>query len=59
MATDLDLGGYRFNWASSIFYIVYLTVEVPSNIILNRVGPRFYCKKAAIDAFSAQLLTPI
>jgi sugar phosphate permease len=32
----------RFNWALSIFYIVYLLVEVPSNIILKRVGPRYY-----------------
>lgn len=42
MQEDLSLYGYRFNWASSIFYIVYLTVEVPSNIILKRVGPRYY-----------------
>lgn len=42
MVKDLHLVGYRFNWASSIFYIVYLLVEVPSNIILKRVGPRFY-----------------
>ncbi|KAI1101960.1 MFS general substrate transporter [Jackrogersella minutella] len=39
---DLDLYGYRFNIATSIFYIVYLTIEVPSNILLKRVGPRFY-----------------
>ncbi|CAJ2507672.1 Uu.00g088580.m01.CDS01 [Anthostomella pinea] len=42
MADDLNLIGYRFNIATSIFYIVYLTIEVPSNIILKRVGPRFY-----------------
>ncbi|KAI8966159.1 MFS general substrate transporter [Daldinia sp. FL1419] len=42
MQEDLDLFGYRFNIATSIFYIVYLTIEVPSNIILKRVGPRFY-----------------
>ena len=43
MAKDLELNiGYRFNWALSIFYIVYLTVEVPSNIVLKRIGPRFY-----------------
>lgn len=42
MAEDLNLIGYRFNWALSVFYIVYLLVEVPSNIILKRVGPRFY-----------------
>ena len=42
MAKDLDLVGYRFNWALSVFYIVYLLVEVPSNILLKRIGPRFY-----------------
>lgn len=43
MAVELDLNqGVRFNWALSIFYIVYLLVEVPSNIILKRIGPRFY-----------------
>ena len=42
MAKDLHLVGYRFNWALSIFYIIYLLVEVPSNIILKRVDPKFY-----------------
>lgn len=32
----------RFNWALSIFYIIYLLVEVPSNILLKRIGARFY-----------------
>ncbi|KAH7033218.1 major facilitator superfamily domain-containing protein [Microdochium trichocladiopsis] len=40
---DLELQyGYRFNIATSIFYIIYLTVEVPSNILLKRIGGRFY-----------------
>lgn len=42
MAKDLNLVGYRFNWALSVFYIIYLLVEVPSNILLKYVGPRFY-----------------
>lgn len=42
MATDLDLVGVRFNWVTSIFYIVYIFVEVPSNILLKIIGPRFY-----------------
>ncbi|KAI1655605.1 MFS general substrate transporter [Daldinia decipiens] len=42
MQEDLNLVGYRFNIATSIFYVVYLVVEVPSNILLKRVGPRFY-----------------
>ncbi|KAB5558482.1 major facilitator superfamily domain-containing protein [Coniochaeta sp. 2T2.1] len=40
---DLHLDvGVRFNWALSIFYIVYLLFEVPSNIVLKYVGPRFF-----------------
>lgn len=43
LGKDLELDvGVRFNWALSIFYIVYLLVEVPSNVILKRVGGRFY-----------------
>lgn len=42
MGTELDLHGYRFNIATSIFYIVYLTVEVPSNLLLKMIGPRWY-----------------
>ncbi|ORY00896.1 major facilitator superfamily domain-containing protein, partial [Clohesyomyces aquaticus] len=43
MGKDLDLlRGVRFNWVTSIFYIVYMFVEVPSNIILKIVGPRYY-----------------
>lgn len=42
MEEDLELFGYRFNWALSIFYIVYLLVEVPSNILLKWIGPRYY-----------------
>ncbi|KAI0400570.1 major facilitator superfamily domain-containing protein [Xylaria palmicola] len=42
LGTDLNLIGYRFNIATSIFYVIYLLVEVPSNIILKRVGPRWY-----------------
>ncbi|KAK4108613.1 MFS general substrate transporter [Canariomyces notabilis] len=43
MADELHLNeGVRFNWALSVFYIVYLTVEVPSNILLKAIGPRYY-----------------
>lgn len=42
MEEDLNLVGYRFNIATSIFYVIYLTVEVPSNILLKHIGPRYY-----------------
>ncbi|KAL0471107.1 major facilitator superfamily domain-containing protein [Neurospora intermedia] len=42
LATDLHLEGTQFNWALSIFYIIYLLFEVPSNVLLKALGPRFY-----------------
>ncbi|KAF2025062.1 MFS general substrate transporter [Setomelanomma holmii] len=42
MGKDLDLVGFRFNWVTSIFYIVYMFVEVPSNIVLKWLGPKYY-----------------
>ncbi|CAG8955359.1 hypothetical protein HYFRA_00011343 [Hymenoscyphus fraxineus] len=42
MAVDLKLGGFRFNWALTIFYISYILAEIPSNIILKKVGGRYY-----------------
>lgn len=43
MGKELGLDkGVRFNWVTSIFYIIYIFVEVPSNILLKSIGPRFY-----------------
>ncbi|KAJ4339874.1 hypothetical protein N0V95_007653 [Ascochyta clinopodiicola] len=42
MEKDLHLVGKRFNWVTSIFYIVYMFVEVPSNILLKKIGPKWY-----------------
>jgi MFS family permease len=42
MNKDLDLKGVKFNWALTVFYIIYIFVEVPSNIVLKRVGARLW-----------------
>lgn len=43
MGRDLNLNtGVRFNWVTSTFYIVYMFVEVPSNILLKLLGPKYY-----------------
>jgi MFS family permease len=43
MGKDLKLDiGVRFNWVTSIFYIIYMFVEIPSNILLKYIGPRYY-----------------
>ncbi|KAF4617012.1 hypothetical protein G7Y89_g15138 [Cudoniella acicularis] len=48
MATDLKLVGFRFNWALTIFYFSYIAIEVPSNIILKKVGGRYYLPSLVI-----------
>lgn len=43
LGDDLNLNtGVRFNWVTSIFYIVYMFVEVPSNLLLKKLGPKWY-----------------
>lgn len=38
LTTDLHLDGNKFNIALACFYILYILIDVPSNIILKRVG---------------------
>ncbi|KAJ4286561.1 hypothetical protein N0V88_007983 [Collariella sp. IMI 366227] len=46
LAKDLNLNvNNRFNWALSIVYIMYLLIEVPSNIILKRICGRCFYKR--------------
>ncbi|OAQ66101.2 major facilitator superfamily protein [Pochonia chlamydosporia 170] len=42
MNDDLKLFGYRYNLILTVFFIFYLAVEIPSNVILKNVGPRWY-----------------
>jgi MFS family permease len=42
MERDLKLQGYRFNWVLTTFYLSYTAVEIPSNIILKRVGAKIW-----------------
>jgi adenylosuccinate synthase len=43
MADELGLNhGYRWNWVTSIFYIAYISVDVPRNLLLKKLGPKFY-----------------
>lgn len=59
LAKDLDLDrNFRFNWALSIFYIIYLLVEVPSNMILKKIGARYFlpllvCAFGLVSIFTA------
>jgi len=42
MSTELKLRGFKFNWALTVFYIIYIFVEVPSNVLLKRIGPKLW-----------------
>ncbi|KAL6702537.1 hypothetical protein ACN47E_001576 [Coniothyrium glycines] len=58
MGVDLDLNrGVRFNWVTSVFYIVYMFVEVPSNIILKKVGPKYYLPSLVVGFGLVSLCT--
>lgn len=39
---DLHMAGYDYNIVVLVFYIPYILLEIPSNMILNRVPPRYY-----------------
>ncbi|KAI8140340.1 major facilitator superfamily domain-containing protein [Fennellomyces sp. T-0311] len=39
---DVDMTESEYNWALSIFFIGYIVFEVPSNVILKKIGPRIW-----------------
>ena len=40
MNKDLGISAYMYGWGAGIFFIGYALFEVPSNMILERVGAR-------------------
>lgn len=42
LADDLHLHDLRFNWALTIFFLPYMLVEIPSNLLLKYFGARYY-----------------
>ncbi|KAG8411880.1 hypothetical protein J3458_015175 [Metarhizium acridum] len=43
---DLEMQGTDFNLATSIFFVGYLLMQLPSNIIITRVRPSIYLASA-------------
>lgn len=39
---DLSMGGTDFNLATSIFFVGYLLMQLPSNMLITRVRPSVY-----------------
>ncbi|KAM0278595.1 hypothetical protein ACHAQH_005069 [Verticillium albo-atrum] len=42
LEADLNMSGYDYNLAVLVFYIPYMLLEIPSNMLLNRLKPRYY-----------------
>ncbi|KAI0527951.1 MFS general substrate transporter [Xylaria bambusicola] len=42
LAEDLELHGNRFNVALFVYFIPYILLEIPSNMIIKRVRPSWY-----------------
>ncbi|KAI8140516.1 major facilitator superfamily domain-containing protein [Fennellomyces sp. T-0311] len=39
---DIEITEDQYNWALSIFFIAYILFEVPSNLVLKRLGARIW-----------------
>jgi ACS family tartrate transporter-like MFS transporter len=48
MNKDLGFSAYAYGWGAGIFFIGYFFFEVPSNIILHRVGARVWIARIMI-----------
>lgn len=44
---DLGMSGTDFNLATSIFFVGYLLMQLPSNLLITRVRPSLYLSVAA------------
>jgi ACS family tartrate transporter-like MFS transporter len=48
MNKDLGLSSYIFGWGAGIFFFGYFLFEIPSNLILERVGARIWIARIMI-----------
>jgi MFS transporter, ACS family, tartrate transporter len=48
MNKDLGLSAYIFGWGAGIFFLGYALFEVPSNVVLARVGARLWIARIMI-----------
>ena len=57
---DLHLGGVEYNVALTIFFIPYTLFEIPSNIMLKKLGPRVWRESPQfLGFFKSDLLSPL
>lgn len=48
LEADLGMKGTDFNLATSIFFVGYLLMQLPSNMLITRVQPRVYLSSAMV-----------
>ncbi|KKY33514.1 putative xanthine dehydrogenase [Diaporthe ampelina] len=48
LEADLNMKGTDFNLATSIFFVGYLLMQLPSNMLITRVQPRVYLSSAMV-----------
>ncbi|WP_349961803.1 MFS transporter [Rhizobium sp. ZPR3] len=49
MNSDIGLTPYMFGLGAGIFFIGYLAFEIPSNMILHKVGPRIWIARIMVS----------
>ena len=48
MNKDLGISSYVYGWGAGIFFLGYCLFEIPSNLILERVGARLWIARIMI-----------
>jgi ACS family tartrate transporter-like MFS transporter len=59
MMKDLALTPYLYGWAAGIFFLTYTVFEIPSNLILARVGARRWIARIMVTWGLLSILTAI
>nr|WTB09048.1 MFS transporter [Streptomyces antimycoticus] len=49
MSEDLNIDIGAYSTAASIFFVFYVVLEVPSNLVLSRVGARLWLSRIAVS----------
>ncbi|KAI9248881.1 major facilitator superfamily domain-containing protein [Phascolomyces articulosus] len=48
MKDDLDLNNVAYNWATTMFFIGYVVLQIPGNIIITKFSPRLLLPSVVI-----------
>src|SRR4051812_36421155 len=58
LATDIGVGAAAYGLGAGLFFVTYALCEVPSNLILYRIGPRIWITRIAVTwgAVSAAMM---